>query len=109
VAFTDVTAKVYTVLGVNPVNATEWLVTDAAPDALCVPYVTTEVDASSVVQVIRAVVLVMPLAPTLVIAGGGGLVWNVAFADVAARLLPLADTTSKLYVVLGNRFVTVTE
>jgi hypothetical protein len=47
-----------------------------------VPYETRELDGRSVVQVMVAEVVVMPVATTAEITGGGSSVANVKFADV---------------------------
>ena len=72
---------------------------------------TTEVEASSVVQLMVAVPLVTPLVPMLLITGPGAVpvVENVALDEVEESASEFADTTSKSYSVPGVRPVSVTE
>ena len=72
----------------SPVNVTECDVTraelrlDRVPYAVVVPYSTCELEGWSVVQVILADVVVMPLETTALMAGIVAGVENVKFADV---------------------------
>jgi hypothetical protein len=86
---------------VSPVSVTECDVTsellniDNEPYETVVPYSTCEVDAWSVVQVIVAVLDVMPVALTALITGAGAaVVANVKFPDVTSVPPELVDSTA---------------
>jgi hypothetical protein len=88
----DNTAKSYAVEALSPVNVTECDVTSVLTSADCdpypvvVPYETCELEGWSVVQVIVAVVEVIPVVVTALMTGGGppARVAKVELADAAA-------------------------
>ena len=92
----------YVVEGVSPVSVTECDVTsvltsvDCAPYDVVVPYATCELEAWSVIQVIVAVVEVIPVAVTAPMTGGGppARVVKVEFADAAAFPEPSVDSAA---------------
>jgi hypothetical protein len=69
---------------------------------------TADVEFWSVVQVMVAPVLVIPLAVTAEMAGGGVVV-KVKLPEVVVPPEPFVETRSKLYMVPGVRPVNVTE
>jgi hypothetical protein len=105
---------------VRPVSVTPWLVVSVLcsglnwfNDAALVPYATWVVDIVSVDHEMITLELVTPQKATYETIGGGplatGEVVNMAFGDVAVMFVAFVDTTSKLYVLLGDSPLSVTE